>query len=151
MSTPTSPQFMTRAIELAKEALTKEEVPVGAVIVWNNQIVSECHNLVEQLKDPTAHAELLAIQSAIRKLGEKRLVECDLYVTLEPCTMCAGAISHARLRRIFYGAYDPKAGAIDHGVRFFSQPSCLHKPEVYSGIEEKSCGDLLRAFFDDRR
>ena len=143
--------FMARAIELATKAQLEGEVPVGAVIVLDRRIIAESHNMVEQRHDPTAHAEMLVIRRAAELIGDSRLRDCDLYVTLEPCTMCAGAISHARLRRVFYGAYDPKGGAIDHGVRFFRQSSCLHRPEVYSGIDEMKCGQLLKSFFNDKR
>ncbi len=142
---------MSRAIDLASKAYAEGEVPVGAVIVLNNVIIAESHNLVEQQHDPTAHAEILVIKHAAQYIGQSRLRNCDLYVTLEPCTMCAGAISHARLRRIFYGAYDPKGGAIDHGIRFFTQPTCFHQPEVYGGIDEMKCAQLLTSFFNDKR
>lgn len=143
--------YMKQALELANEAYEQEEVPVGAVIVYEGQIIARAHNLTEKLSDPTAHAELLAIRQACSYLGQSRLVDCDLYVTLEPCTMCAGAISHARVRRVFYGAYDPKGGAVDHGVKFFHSPNCLHKPEVISGIAEQDAQNILRDFFKERR
>lgn len=146
-----SQSFMEEAIELAKEAARRGEVPVGAVVVLEGQIIARAHNLVETLRDPTAHAEILALRQAAQILQETRLGECDLYVTLEPCTMCASAIAHSRIKRLYYGAYDPKGGAVDHGVRFFSQSTCFHHPEVFGGIDEKECASLLRHFFGDKR
>ncbi len=127
------------------------EVPVGAVVVRGEAIVGEGHNLTRTDHDPTAHAEMVAIRMAAEKLGDERLSACDLYVTLEPCPMCAGAISHARIARLYYGASDPKGGAVEHGARVFQQPQCLHRPEVYSGLGEGEAGLLLRDFFAERR
>ncbi len=143
--------FMEEAIELAKEAARQGEVPVGAVVVLEGQIIARAHNLVESSRDPTAHAEILALRQAAQILKVSRLGGCDLYVTLEPCTMCASAIAHARIKRVYYGAYDPKGGAVDHGVRFFTQPTCFHHPEVFGGIDEKECASLLLHFFGDKR
>jgi tRNA(Arg) A34 adenosine deaminase TadA len=127
-------------------------VPIGAVIVGpDGTILAEAGNRTEGDRDPTAHAELLAIRAAAAMLGAPRLVECDLYVTLEPCPMCAQAISFARIRRLYYGASDPKGGGVEHGPRIFNQPTCHHRPEVYSGIAEQEAGALLRRFFRERR
>jgi tRNA(adenine34) deaminase len=138
---------MDLALSLAIEAADAGEAPVGAVIVEGDTVLASAQNRMERDRDPTAHAELLAIRQALATRGTGRLEGCDLYVTLEPCTMCAGAISHARLRRVYYGAEDPKAGAIDNGVRFFAQPSCNHAPEVISGLRAEASGSLLRSFF----
>lgn len=143
--------FMEEAIELAKKAACQGEVPVGAVVVLEGKIIARAHNLVETLRDPTAHAEMLALRQAAQVLKATRLGECDLYVTLEPCTMCTSAIAHSRIKRLYYGAYDPKGGAVDHGVRFFSQLTCFHRPEVFGGIDEKKCSSLLLHFFSDKR
>jgi tRNA(adenine34) deaminase len=126
-------------------------VPVGAVVVTGSEIVAAAGNRVIELSDPTAHAEMLAIRAAAAAQGSERLVDCDLYVTLEPCPMCAQAISLARLRRLYYGAADAKGGGVDHGPRLFTQPSCHHRPEVYGGIDEERAGQLLRDFFRQRR
>ena len=143
---------MERALELARLAARAGDVPVGAVIVGpDGAVLAEAANRTEADKDPTAHAELLAIRAAARKLGAPRLVDCDLYVTLEPCPMCAQAIAFARLRRVYYGAPDPKGGGVEHGPRIFSQATTNHRPEVYGGIAEREAGDLLRAFFQARR
>lgn len=142
---------MARALELAEFAARAGEVPVGAVIVCKGEIVAESMNRMREFGDPTAHAELLAIRAALQALGGDRLGECDLYVTLEPCTMCAGAIAHARLRRLYYGASDPKGGAVENGVRFFAAPTCHHRPEIIAGVSESASADLLRRFFADRR
>ena len=125
--------------------------PVGAVIVHNGEIIASAGNRVERDQDPSAHAEMLAIRAATAKIGSKWLSDCDLYVTLEPCPMCAGAISLARIRRVYYGAADPKSGGVDHGPRVFAQPTCHHAPEVIAGVEESRCGELLRQFFAQRR
>ncbi len=152
MSSGKSPTPMELALEAAQAAAARGEVPVGAVIVaGDGAIVARAGNRTLELKDPTAHAELLAIRAACDRLGSERLTECDLYVTLEPCAMCAAAISFARIRRLYFGAADPKGGAVEHGVRFFAQPTCHHAPEVYGGIGELQAGDLLRSFFRDRR
>ena len=127
------------------------EVPVGAVVVKDGVVVGEGHNLTRTHHDPTAHAEMVAIRAAAEKMGDERLTGCDLYVTLEPCPMCAGAISHARLARLYYGASDPKGGAVEHGARVFQQVQCLHKPEVYSGLGEGEAAELLKTFFAERR
>ncbi len=142
---------MARALELAEAAAANGEVPVGAVIVRNGEIVAESANRMRERGDPTAHAELMAIRMAVERLGAERLDDCDLYVTLEPCTMCAGAIAHARLRRLYYGAPDPKGGAVDNGVRFFAAPTCHHRPEVIAGLSESAAADLLMRFFASRR
>jgi len=142
---------MDLALSLAEEAAADGEAPVGAVIVENGEILAAERNRMRALSDPTAHAEMLAIRAALAKRGTGRLDGCDLYVTLEPCAMCAGAIAHARLRRIYYGAEDEKAGAVDNGVRLFAQPSCNHRPEVISGLAEARAAALLRRFFQDRR
>lgn len=146
-------RHMKRALELAAEAAALGEVPVGAVIVHGptERILSETHNRVLLDKDPSAHAELLAIREACRKLDSERLIDCDLYVTLEPCPMCAQAISFARLRRLYYGASDPKGGGVEHGPRIFSSSSCHHRPELYGGPGGEQAGELLRAFFRKRR
>lgn len=145
------PPPMARALELARIAAEAGEVPVGAVVVRDGEIVAEAHNQPRALGDPTAHAELLAIRRAAGALGQERLAGCDLYVTLEPCAMCAGAIAHARIARLYYGALDPKGGAVEHGARVFEQPQCLHRPEVYSGLGEGEAATLLRGFFAARR
>jgi len=145
------PPPMARALELGRIAAAAGEVPVGAVIVRGGEIVAEAHNSPRTLSDPTAHAELLAIRRAAEALGQERLGDCDLYVTLEPCAMCAGAIAHARIARVYYGAPDPKGGAVEHGARVFEQAQCLHKPEVYPGIGEGEAAAALRGFFAERR
>jgi tRNA(adenine34) deaminase len=142
---------MMRALELAREAASAGEVPVGAVVVRNGAIVGEGHNAPRALADPTAHAEMLALRRAAASLDNERLAECELWVTLEPCAMCAGAIAHARIARLYYGAADPKGGAVEHGARVFEQAQCLHRPEVYGGIGEGPAAALLRAFFAERR
>ncbi|MBU1174533.1 MAG: nucleoside deaminase [Alphaproteobacteria bacterium] len=142
---------MARALELAEAAARHGEVPVGAVIVRNGEIIAEAMNAMRSLNDPTAHAEMRVIREALGILSAERLTDCDLYVTLEPCTMCAGAIAHARLRRLYYGAPDPKGGAVDNGVRFFSAPTCHHRPEVIAGVSESAAAALLREFFSARR
>lgn len=142
---------MRRALQLANEAAAAGEVPVGAVVVRDGLVLGDGHNLTRTCHDPTAHAEMVAIRKAAETLGDERLTGCDLYVTLEPCAMCAGAISHARIARLYYGASDPKGGAVEHGARVFQQPQCLHKPEIYSGLGESEAADLLRRFFGERR
>jgi len=144
---------MDLAFAAAEAAAARGEVPVGAVVVdpATGSVLAVAGNRTEELFDPSAHAELLAIRAACAERGQPRLPGCDLYVTLEPCALCAAAISFARLRRIYYGAYDPKGGAVDHGPRFFTQPTCHHAPEVYSGIGETRSGALLRDFFRQRR
>ncbi len=144
-------RFMDRALELGCAAAAAGEVPVGAVVTRNGAIVGEAHNAPRDLHDPTAHAEILAIRRAAESLGTERLTDCDLWVTLEPCAMCAGAIVHARIGRLYYAASDPKGGAVEHGARVFDQPQCLHRPEVYAGIGESEAGAMLREFFRARR
>lgn len=143
--------YMQSAIDQAIVAKENHEVPVGAVIVYQGKIIAQGYNLVETTKNPLAHAELLVIQAACQFLKTPRLIGCDLYVTLEPCTMCAAAIAQARLRRIYFGAYDPKGGGVDHGVQFFNQPTCLHHPEVYGGLRANDCQQMLQAFFKTKR
>ena len=144
---------MHRALEEAENAGAKNEVPVGAVLVHvkTGEVVAAQGNLCEQRRDPTAHAEILVIQEACKKTGLSRLKDYDLYVTLEPCPMCAAAISFARIRRLYYGAYDPKSGGVDHGTRTYQHSTCHHKPEVYSGIMEEECARILKRLFADRR
>lgn len=142
---------MQIALAEARAAAARGEVPVGCVIVREGQIVGNAGNRTLADRDPSAHAELLAIRQAAAALASERLTDCDLYVTLEPCTMCAGAISFARIRRLYFGASDPKGGAVEHGVRFFAAPTCHHRPEVYGGINETECAALLKEFFQGRR
>jgi tRNA(Arg) A34 adenosine deaminase TadA len=143
---------MNLALAEAEEAARIGEVPVGAVLVdAKGHVLAKAGNRVETLSDPTAHAEILALREAARVRGLPRLEDCDLYVTLEPCALCAAAISFARIRRLYFGAYDPKMGAVEHGPKFFQQPTCHHRPEIYGGIEEQRAGELLRGFFGDRR
>jgi tRNA(adenine34) deaminase len=146
-----APSFMDLALKAAENAAKNGEVPIGCVIVRDNAVIASAYNRTLTDRDPTAHAELLAIRDAARKIGSERLVRCDLYVTLEPCTMCAAAISFARVRRLYYGAADPKGGAVESGVRFFAQPTCHHAPEVYSAVGEREAAVLLRDFFKARR
>src|SRR6476620_5952635 len=143
--------FMDDALAEAQGAQAAGEVPVGCVIVRDGAVVALAGNRTLRDRDPTAHAEMLAIRQAAAALGSERLTDCDLYVTLEPCAMCAAAISFARLRRLYFGAGDPKGGAVEHGPRFFAQATCHHRPEVYGGIGERPAGELLRAFFQARR
>jgi tRNA(adenine34) deaminase len=143
--------FMAEALQEARAAAARGEVPVGCVVVRGTEVVARASNRTLADRDPTAHAELLAIRQATAALGSERLNDCDLYVTLEPCAMCAAAVSFARLRRLYYGAGDPKGGAVDNGVRFFASPSCHHRPEVYGGIGESEAGTLLKEFFAARR
>ncbi|MBX9815406.1 MAG: tRNA-specific adenosine deaminase [Proteobacteria bacterium SG_bin5] len=142
---------MRRALAAATEAAARGEVPVGAVVTRSGSVLAVAANAPRALADPTAHAEILAIRAAARALGRDRLDGCDLWVTLEPCAMCAGAIAHARLDRLYYGAEDAKGGAVAHGPRFFGQPTCHHRPEIYAGIGESEAAALLRAFFAARR
>jgi tRNA(adenine34) deaminase len=146
-----SPSFMQLALEEARAAGARGEVPVGAIVVHNGEAIARAGNRTLADQDPTAHAELLAIRAAAAALGSERLTDCDLYVTLEPCAMCAAAMSFARIRRLYFGAADPKGGAVEHGVRFFASPSCHHRPEVYGGIGERESAALLREFFQARR
>jgi tRNA(Arg) A34 adenosine deaminase TadA len=146
-------RYMERALDEARQAAARGEVPVGAVIVARDsrQVIAAAGNRVIELRDPTAHAEMLAIREAAASLRAERLAGCDLYVTLEPCPMCAQAISLARLTTLYYGAEDPKSGGVDHGPRLFAQPSCHHRPQVYGGIGERPAAQLLRDFFAARR
>jgi tRNA(adenine34) deaminase len=145
------PSFMELALGEARKAQDLGEVPIGCVIVRDGMVIAAAGNRTLTDRDPTAHAEVLAIRAAAQKLGSERLVACDLHVTLEPCAMCAAAMSFARIRRVYYGAPDPKGGAIDNGVRFFASPTCHHRPEVYGGISEAASAALLRGFFEARR
>lgn len=143
--------FMDMALEEARAAALAGEVPVGCVIVRDGKVVARAGNRTLRDRDPTAHAELLAIREVASTLGSERLIDCDLHVTLEPCTMCAGAMSFARIRRLYFGALDPKGGAVESGVRFFASPTCHHRPEVYGGIGESDAAALLQDFFKARR
>src|SRR3990170_1676222 len=145
------PNFMDLALIEAENAARKGEVPVGCVIVQDGAVIAAAGNRTLTDRDPTAHAEIVAIRTAAQKLGSERLTGCDLYVTLEPCAMCAAAISFARIRRLYYGAADPKGGAVEHGPRFFSQATCHHAPEVIGGLSESKSASLLREFFAKRR
>ena len=145
------PLPMRAALDQARAAAAAGEVPVGAVVVKDGAVIAAAHNAPRTLCDPTAHAEILAIRAAAQALGNERLDGCELWVTLEPCAMCAGAIAHARIARLYYAAPDPKGGAVDHGARVFAQDQCLHRPEVYSGMGEDEAASLLRGFFADRR
>ncbi len=142
---------MRRALDLARQAARAGEVPVAAIIMRGDEVVAEAVNAMRGQHDPTAHAEMEAIRAACAALGTERLEGCDLWVTLEPCAMCAGAIAHARISRLYYAAPDPKGGAVDHGPRFFSQPTCHHRPEVYGGLGEGESGEMLREFFAGKR
>ncbi len=143
--------FMEAAFEEARAAGARGEVPIGAVVVRDGEILGRAGNETRALNDVTAHAEVLAIRRAASALGDERLVDADLYVTLEPCTMCAAAISFARIRRLYYAAQDIKGGAVENGVRFYQQATCHHVPEVYSGIRESEAAEMMRGFFQDRR
>jgi tRNA(Arg) A34 adenosine deaminase TadA len=146
------PFFMQAALAEAEAAAGRGEVPVGAVLVTaEGYVLARAGNRTEELADPTAHAEILAIRAAARQRNSSRLPDCDLYVTLEPCAMCAAAISFARLRRVVFAAYDPKGGGVEHGPRFFTQPTCHHAPEVVGGVEESRASDMLKRFFAERR
>lgn len=144
---------MKIALAEATAAVAAGEVPIGAVLVdsRSGEVVARAHNRVDTDADPTAHAEMLVIRAAAAQLASKRLEACDLYVTLEPCAMCATAIAFARLRRLYYGAADPKGGGVEHGARIFAQPTCHHRPEIYGGLEERAAANLLREFFRTRR
>lgn len=142
---------MDLALKAAENAAKAGEVPIGCVIVLNGEVIASAGNRTITDHDPTAHAEILAIRQAAERIGSERLIDCDLYVTLEPCTMCAAAISFARVRRLYYGAADPKGGGVDSGVRFFASPTCHHAPEVYSAVGERGSAMLLREFFKARR
>ena len=144
-------RMMDAALELARDAAAQGEVPVGAVVVKDGVVIGRGGNRPIARHDPTAHAEIVAMREAAASLGSDRLTGCDLWVTLEPCAMCAGAIAHARIARLYYGASDPKGGAVEHGPRLFQQATVHHSPEIYAGISEKECAELLRNFFKDRR
>lgn len=149
---PPLPPAMALALAEAERAAAAGEVPVGAVLVdAAGAVLAAAHNRVEAAHDPTAHAELLVLREGARRLGRARLDDCDLYATLEPCPMCAAAIGLARIRRLYFAAYDPKGGGVEHGPRIFDQPTCHHRPELYGGIAERRAARLLRAFFRDRR
>jgi len=143
--------FMDLALEEARAAGASGEVPVGCVIVRGGEIIAQAGNRTLAHRDPTAHAEIVAIRRAATFLGTERLDDCDLYVTLEPCAMCAGAVAFARLRRLYYGAADPKGGAVENGVQFFASPTCHHRPEIYGAMAEAEAGELLKSFFQERR
>lgn len=142
---------MEQAFAEARAAALRGEVPVGAVLVKEGRVVAAAGNRTEELADPTAHAEMLAIRAACAALGDPRLEGCDLYVTLEPCPMCAAAIAHARLRRVYFGAYDPKGGGVEHGPKVFDHSTCHHRPEIYGGLRESEAAEILREFFRERR
>jgi tRNA(adenine34) deaminase len=142
---------MQQALAQAQQAASEGEVPIGAVIVKDGVVIAAAHNRPRGLCDPTAHAEILALRAAAQALGQERLEGCDLWVSLEPCAMCAGAIAHARIARVYYAAPDPKGGAVAQGARVFDQPQCLHRPEIYSGMGEAEAADMLREFFRARR
>jgi tRNA(adenine34) deaminase len=142
---------MRAALQAAHEAALAGEVPVGAAVVRGGEVIALAANATRSPPDPTGHAEIRALRMAAELLGDERLTGCDLYVTLEPCAMCAGAIAHARIARLYYAASDPKGGAVEHGALVFEQKQCLHRPEVYSGMGEAEAADLLRTFFRERR
>lgn len=148
---PPANRFMELALAEAEAAGRRGEVPIGAVVVLDGEVIASAGNRTRELHDVTAHAEIAAIRLAAQRVGDERLSGADLYVTLEPCTMCAAAISFARIRRLYYGAEDPKGGGVDNGVRFYAQPTCHHAPEVYSGIGERPAAEILKAFFRERR
>jgi tRNA(adenine34) deaminase len=143
--------FMDMALQEARAAGSRGEVPIGCVIVRGGEVLARAGNRTLSDRDPTAHAEMLAIRKAAALLGAERLDDCDLYVTLEPCAMCAGAVAFARIRRLYYGAADAKGGAVDNGVKFFASPTCHHRPEIYGGLAEAEAGALLKSFFQRRR
>lgn len=143
--------FMELALEKANSAVLANEVPIGAVIVLDGQVVSSAHNLSLTEYDPTAHAEIIAIREAAHVLGSVRLEKCDLYVTLEPCPMCAQAISYARIRRLYFGASDFKGGAVENGPRLYNQATCFHRPEIFAGIMSDECSNILKKFFQAKR
>lgn len=146
-----APDFMGIALAAAKTAAEAGEVPVGCVVVRNGEVLATAGNRTLRDRDPTAHAEMLALRAAAKKIESERLIDCDLYVTLEPCTMCAAAISFARIRRLYFGASDPKGGGVESGVRFFNAPTCHHRPEVYGAIGEAEAANLLKNFFAAKR
>jgi tRNA(adenine34) deaminase len=145
------PSFMEMALQEARAAGERGEVPVGCVIVRDGKVIARAGNRTLADRDPTAHAEIVAIRQAAVRLGSERLGDCDLYVTLEPCAMCAGAVAFARIRRLYYGAADPKGGAVDSGVQFFASPTCHHRPEIYGAMAEAEAAALLKSFFQERR
>lgn len=145
------PDPMRLALDAARQAGQAGEVPVGAVVMRQGEVIATGANAPRRLHDPTAHAEIQAIRAAAARLGRDRLEDCDLWVTLEPCAMCAGAIAHARIARLYYAASDPKGGAVEHGPRFFAQPTCHHRPDIYNGMGEGEAAGLLRDFFTARR
>lgn len=151
MSLPNARKMMEEALTLARQATESGEVPVGAIVVKDGQIIGRGANRPLESHDPTAHAEIIALRQAAAALGNDRLTGCELWVTLEPCAMCAGAIAHARIARLYYGADDPKGGAVTHGPRLFDQPTVHHRPEVYGGIAADEAAELLKAFFAARR
>lgn len=142
---------MVAALDEARAAGVRGEVPIGCAVVHGGVVIARAGNCTVADRDPTAHAELIAIRAASKTLSDERLTDCDLYVTLEPCAMCAAAISFARIRRLYFGAADPKGGAVENGVRFFSAKTCHHRPEIYGGFDESECAALLRDFFQARR
>ncbi|MFM5893369.1 MAG: nucleoside deaminase [Novosphingobium sp.] len=145
------PEPMQQALAQARAGAEEGEVPIGAVVIKDGEVVVWAHNMPRKLNDPTAHAEILAIRWAAQQLGQERLDGCELWVTLEPCAMCAGAIAHARIAKLYYAASDPKGGAVEHGARVFEHEQCLHAPEVYSGMGEDEASAMLKAFFRDLR
>jgi tRNA(adenine34) deaminase len=145
------PSFMEEALAEAQAAAAAGEVPIGCVIVREGAVIARARNATIAARDPTAHAEMLAIRAAAAALASERLVDCDLYVTLEPCAMCAAAIAFARIRRLYYGAADPKGGAVENGVKFFAAPTCHHRPDIYPGIAAREAAALLQDFFKARR
>ena len=151
MSKWTIPEPMRLALDAARRAAAQGEVPIGAVVAKGDEVLSVAANRTRNPPDPSGHAEIVALREAAAKLGSERLVGCNLYVTLEPCAMCAGAIGHARIAKLYYAAPDPKGGAVEHGARVFEHPQALHKPEVYSGLGEAEAAEILRDFFKARR
>lgn len=145
------PDPMRQALDLARQAAAVGEVPIGAVVTCDGAVIGMGHNTPRTDHDPTAHAEIVAIRAAARTLGQERLTGCELWVTLEPCAMCAGAIAHARIAKLHYAASDPKGGAVEQGARIFDQPQCLHRPEVYAGMGESEAAELLTRFFREKR
>ena len=145
------PQAMQLALDAARAAAGEGEVPIGAAVVRGEEVLAVAANRTREPPDPSGHAEIRALREAATKLGSERLTDCDLYVTLEPCAMCAGAIGHARIAKLYYAAPDPKGGAVEHGARVFDHPQALHKPEVYSGMGEAEAAEILRDFFKARR
>ena len=145
------PDAMRMALDAASAAAAQGEVPIGAVVMRGEEVLAVAANRTRQPPDPTGHAEIIVLREAAEKIGSERLIDCDLYVTLEPCAMCAGAISHARIARLYYAAPDPKGGAVEHGARVFEHPQCMYRPEVYSGMGEVAAAEMLREFFRKKR